>query len=293
MFFYSDGPDNGEGYTFWIDEVQFENVGLLAHPKSSIMGGDDVVSLAYLGLDVDIRDVSYSINLPDGTDQAYILSKAYFDLKSSNENVVRVTSDNELEIMGPGLALIRASLGDVDSEGSLTLNVQGTFQLAPEPTLAASQVISIFSDSYTDVPVDYYNGFWAPFQTTLSEDFVIDGNRILNYTNFNFVGTMFSNPTVDASLMTHLHLDIFIPGAIQPNTNLTLTLRDFGPDGSDGGGDDSDLVTTLNSGDLSQGVWNAIDIPLAGLSAKSRLGLIIYEGNALTNFYADNIYFYN
>ncbi len=293
MFFYSDGPDNGEGYTFWIDEVQFENVGLLAHPKSSIMGGDDVVSLAYLGLDVDIRDVSYSINLPDGTDQAFTLSKAYFDLNSSNENVVRVTSDNDLEIVGPGLALIRASLGDVDSEGSLTLNVQGTFQLAPEPTLAPSQVISIFSDSYTDVPVDYYNGFWAPFQTTLSEDFVIDGNRILNYTNFNFVGTMFSNPTVDASLMTHLHLDIFIPGSIQPNTNLTFTLRDFGPDGSDGGGDDSDLVTTLNSGDLSQGVWNAIDIPLAGLSAKSRLGLIIYEGNALTNFYVDNIYFYN
>ena len=53
---------------------------------------------------------------------------------------------------------------------------------------------------------------------------------------------MFSNPTVDASLMTHLHLDIFIPGAIQPNTNLTLTLRDFGPDGSDGGGDEIMIV---------------------------------------------------
>jgi len=31
MFFYSEGPENGRGYTFWIDEVKFEKLGTLAH----------------------------------------------------------------------------------------------------------------------------------------------------------------------------------------------------------------------------------------------------------------------
>ena len=36
MFYYSEGPEDGNGYTFWIDEVKFENLGTVAHPKSAI-----------------------------------------------------------------------------------------------------------------------------------------------------------------------------------------------------------------------------------------------------------------
>ncbi|HRF40526.1 MAG TPA: hypothetical protein PK198_17160, partial [Saprospiraceae bacterium] len=32
MFFYSEGPENDRGYTFWIDEVKFEKLGAVAHP---------------------------------------------------------------------------------------------------------------------------------------------------------------------------------------------------------------------------------------------------------------------
>jgi hypothetical protein len=35
------------------------------------------------------------------------------------------------------------------------------FFLLPCPTLAQNNVISIFSDKYTDVPVNYYNGYWV------------------------------------------------------------------------------------------------------------------------------------
>lgn len=41
MFFYSEGPENEEGYTFWIDEVKFENLGTIAHPQPQILGGVD------------------------------------------------------------------------------------------------------------------------------------------------------------------------------------------------------------------------------------------------------------
>lgn len=293
MLYFAEGPENGEGYTFWLDEVKFENIGLLAHPKPVIMGGQNVVQLAYSGVEVNINNVSYSINLPSGINQEYSLTPAYFDLTSSNEAVVVIGPENEINVVGPGLALIRGYVDGVEAEGTLTLNVQGDFVSAPTPSVAASNVISIFSDSYENIQVDYYNGFWEPFQTTRSEDFTIDNDNILNYVDFNFVGTMFSNPTVDGTAMTHLHVDVFIPGAISAATNLDITVRDFGPDKADGGGDDSEINAAFSSADLVQGSWNSLDIPLSGLSSKDALGLIIYNGNELPNIYVDNVFFYN
>jgi len=36
MLYYSEGPEDGKGYTFWIDEVKFENLGTIAHSLSLI-----------------------------------------------------------------------------------------------------------------------------------------------------------------------------------------------------------------------------------------------------------------
>ncbi len=47
---------------------------------------------------------------------------------------------------------------------------------------------------YTNIPVDFYNGFFAQFQTTLGgADLNINGDRIIQYTNLNFVATEFKN----------------------------------------------------------------------------------------------------
>lgn len=293
MLYFSEGPENGEGYTFWLDEVKFENVGVLAHPKASIMGGQNVVKLAYQGIDVNIENVSYAINQPDGVFQDYNIEPAYFDLTSSNESVVQIGADNKINIVGNGLALIKGFVNGVEAEGTLTLNVQGAFTSAPVPSYDQANVISLFSDQYNNVPIDFFNGFWEPFQTTLSQDFEINGDNFLNYTNFNFVGNQFANPTVDATAMTHLHADIFVPGAVQSSTILNITIRDFGPDGTDGGGDDSEITMSFDDADLNAGAWNSLDIPLTSLSTKNSLGLIIYEGTDIPNFYLDNLFFYN
>lgn len=293
LLYFAEGPENGLGYTFWLDEIKFEKTGLLAHPRATIMGGDDVVKLAYQGIDVNIENVSYSINLPDGVFKDYNIQPGYFSLSSGNESVVQIDADNKIKIVGPGLALIKGYIDGVEADGSLTLNVQGSFSSAPAPIYDQANVVSLYSDHYNNVPVDFFNGYWEPFQTTRSEDFAINGDNILNYVEFNFVGNQFSNPTVDASAMTHLHLDLFIPVAVQSSTSLNITIRDFGPDGTDGGGDDADIIESFTDLDLSSGVWNSIDIPLNGLSSKNALGLLIYEGNELPNFFLDNVFFYN
>ena len=77
-----------------------------------------------------------------------------------------------------GTAVITASLGGVEAEGSLTINAAGEFELAPAPTTDPSNVISVFSDTYTNIPVDFFNGYWQPYQTTLGGEIIINGQNV-------------------------------------------------------------------------------------------------------------------
>jgi len=180
--------------------------------------------------------------------------------------------------------------------GSLTINSLGAFSHAPVPTQDPANVISLFSDAYTNVPVNYYNGYWAPWQTTLSDDFTVDGDNILQYTIFNFVGVEFSSPTVDATSMSHFHLDAYIPGPIAPGRQLRVLLVDFGADGAYGGGDDTRHSTTFTAPTLVSQNWISIDLPfssLTGLDSRSNLAQLILEGGDGSKIFIDNLYFYN
>ena len=146
------------------------------------------------------------------------------------------------------------------------------------------------------MPVNYYNGYWAPWQTTLSDDFTVDGDNILQYTIFNFVGVEFSSPTVDATSMSHFHLDAYIPGPIAPGRQLRVLLVDFGADGAYGGGDDTRHSTTFTAPTLVSQNWISIDLPfssLTGLDSRSNLAQLILEGGDGSKIFIDNLYFYN
>lgn len=291
MFYYSEGPEDGEGYTFWIDEVKYENLGTVAHPQPIILAGKDNKIEAFKSVAFTIDSLSESFNLPTGLDQTENLTSAYFDFVSSNPSVATVDATGKGTVVGAGTAVITASIAGVKAKGSLTIESSGDFVHAPKPTLDASKVISIFSDAYTNVNVDYYNGHWAPYQTTESADFEVDGDHILNYTNFNFVGISFANPTVDASDMSHLHFDVYVPKGTTDG-KLQITVRDFGADGTYGGTDDATAIQVFSN--LTAGAWNSLDVSLSALTTKGHVGQIVCEnsGSSLTSFYADNIYFY-
>lgn len=297
MFFYSEGPENDRGYTFWIDEVKFEKLGTIAHPKFSILNGQDQVETSFVGVTKVIGGLTASFNLPDGVDQAINVTQSYFEFVSSNPAIATVSSTGLVSVVGgPGTATITATVGGVPVQGSLRIQSVGNFQPAPTPTRPASRVISIFSDAYPNVPVNYYNGYWQPWQTTVSNDFSVNGNNVLNYTIFNFVGIEFSSPTVNANAMTHLHMDVFIPGPIAPGRELRVIVVDFGPDGAFQGGDDTRHSTTFRAPTLVSGSWIPIDIPFSSmtmLTRRANLAQIILEGGDGGSIYVDNIYFYN
>jgi len=301
MLFYATGPENNNGYTFWIDELQFEKLGTIALPKPAILNGEDVFQTSFIGSSIDLSTgLSLTVNLASGINETVSVAPGYFAFSSTDNDVARVSELGIVSIVGKGTAEITAILGGVKAKGSLTVEVAGQFTPAPIPTLAPSQVISIFSDAYTNVPVDFYNGYYAPFQTTTSNDFAVNGDNILNYENYNFVGIEFNQnvPTINGTAMTRMHLDIFIPDSFDPASTLRINLVDFGADTSFGGGDDSSVSITLSTKStpaLVTGQWISIEMDITGMAIRSNLAQIVFdaEGNTTprpSSFYVDNIY---
>jgi hypothetical protein len=297
MFWYSAGTQNtnGYGYTFWIDELQFEKLGTIGQPRPKIYDGQDIEIQSFIGTDGFVELPKVTLNLASGQNVTVNAAHSYFNWTSSNQNIVTIDETGFFITHTPGKAVISATAAGVQAEGTLTVNVLGEFKFAPTPTRDPSKVISIFSDVYNNVPVDFFNGYWEPFQTTQSADFTINGDNILNYTNFNFVGNQFANPTIDATEKSNLHINMFIPGEIPSNLDFLITLVDFGADGVEGGNDDLRQQVFFNGSHFQADTWSTLEIPIT-LANRSKMGLIIYEninGSSLTNFYLDNIYFYS
>ena len=41
MFIIAEGPEDGEGYSIWLDQVKFEKLGTIAHPRPAIQNGEN------------------------------------------------------------------------------------------------------------------------------------------------------------------------------------------------------------------------------------------------------------
>ena len=296
MFWYSEGAENNLGYTFWIDNVKYEKLGTIAHGQASIMNGSNASETTFVGVTSKVDGVIATFNMPNGINQSVTISPAYLNFTSSNPTVASVDSSGVVTSLSAGTTIITATFNGIPTTGKLTINCVGVFSHSPVPTLNQANVISIFSNAYTNVPVNYYNGYWAPWQTTLSNDFSVQGDNVLNYTVFNFVGIEFSNPTINANSMTHFHLDAYIPGSIAPGRQLRVVLVDFGANGIYGGGDDTRHSTTFTAPFLVSQNWMSIEIPFSampGLLSRSHLAQIILEGGDNSVIYADNIYLHN
>jgi hypothetical protein len=309
MFRYATGTQgtNGSGYIFWIDELKFEKLGTIGQPRPTIANGVNKTISSFIGVTIPIADLKEIFNMPSGLDQAVFPAPDYFVFKSSNPNVATVDSKGLITVVGSGSTVITANIGGslnatndfvggLNSIDSITVNSLGAFSLPPTPTRDPSKVLSIFSDSYTNVPVTYYNGFWTPGSTTGSADFSVNGNNFLNYTTFNYVGIATSNPTLNATGMTNIHFDMYIPNSVPANFDFLVSIEDWGPNQVDNGNpqDDTRQQIFVRASQVQANTWISIDAPFT-LVNKNNIGLIIMEninGSSLTNFYMDNIYFY-
>ncbi len=307
MFWYAEGPENGDGYTFWIDELQFEKLGTVAQPRPAIFFGEDLEAEAFIGIEgfIPREGLTQTFNLASGINETVIAAPSYFTFSSSNVDVVRVSELGVLSPVGLGTTEITATLGGVKAEGSALLQVSGGFEFAPDPTRSADDVISVFSDSYTNVPGVNYNPNFGG-QTTIGGFVQInEDNSILVYENLNFVANVI-DPTIDVSQKTHIHVDIRIEETIDSGDSIRFELVDFGSDGVFGGGNDTGGAITYASGQLESGTWISLDIPINSFtdntgggssgfvnSARTNLAQVVFASGGISTIFVDNIYFYS
>lgn len=297
MLFYSEGPEEGKGYTFWIDEVKFEKLGTLANPRAVILGGQDITVNAEIGERVPITGMRYTANLPTGVDRTLDIAAGYFEFTSSDPTVAAV-ENGFATVLSAGTSEISATLGSIVATGSMVINstgqVEGPATRAPIPNVPADRVISMYTNVYPNVPIDTWNTRW---QFSTAEEFFIQvqGDDVIRYRNLNFVGIEFASSTIDASDMTHFHLNIWTPDNTSTPATFKVLLVDFGPDNAFGGGDDSSHEITIARPTLVSESWVTIDIPMssfAGLQNRANLAQLVLSGD-LPNIYLTNVYFYN
>lgn len=159
---------------------------------------------------------------------------------------------------------------------------------ATTPTRPAANVISMFSNAYTNVTVDTWKTDWSPVVTL--EDIQVAGNDTKKYSNLQFVGieTIGAN-LIDASGMLYFHIDYWTPNM----TAFRVKLVDVGANAEFGGGDDTESELTFTP---TIAGWNSLEIPLSDfMMAKSHIAQLIFSGNPSgpAVVYIDNVYFHN
>src|SRR5690606_22364361 len=145
---------------------------------------------------------------------------------------------------------------------------------APAPTTPEANVLSIFSDAYTNVAGTDFNPNWGQATVVTQEE--IAGNNSLKYANLNYQGTAFAT-AIDVSAMTMVHVDYWTSDA----TVLNLSLISSGP------------AETPFAFTLTTGQWTGVDIPLSSFSSVVDLADVIqlkFDGNG--TIFLDNIYFF-
>jgi len=148
-------------------------------------------------------------------------------------------------------------------------------EAAPTPTLSEANVISIFSDAYTNIDGVNLNPAWG--QSTVVTEMTIEGNNTLLYTGLNYQGTEFT--AQDVSGMTYLHIDYWTDNSTALNffvISQTPTV-------------DSDYHTFA----LVSEQWVSVDIPLTTFPNVDLTDVFQFKVEGNGTIYWDNFYFYS
>ncbi len=299
LFYYSASPVNGSGYTLWFDEVKFENIPSLANLTGYVRGGNtDSLTKAETGDSAYMADFKASVNLPTGVDETVSVSPYYFSFASSDNTVATVSENGMARVTGAGTSIITATLAGKPATGSLKIISSGTpvmpLTAAPVPPARnASDVISLYSNAYTNVPVSTWNTHWQ-FSTAENSFIKINNDDVIRYRYLNFVGIEFLNPTINITPMRYMHMDIWTPNPTALPNNFKVLLVDFGANGVFGGGDDAQHEITVTAPTLQSNNWVSLDVPLSqftGLTTRAHVAQLVLSGT-IPDVYVDNVYFY-
>ncbi len=257
-----------------------------AGPMPSValtVGGEAVVEAADYFRDPEGETVTYVARTEGGGVAEVTVEDGAVRVRGLREGTAEVTVTARSATGATGEMTFSAYVGNADSPQT------------PAPTPPARDslnVVSLFSAAYKDVTVTTWSAYWDQADV---KDTVIAGDAVKKYTNLVFAGIEF--PLIDATSMTHIHMDVWTPDATASPAAFKIKLVDFGADGAYAGGDDSEhelSYTAASTPALVTGAWIGFDIPLAdftSLDSTANLAQLLISGNPNT-VYVDNVYLY-
>ena len=274
LFNFSAGTNDtgGQAYTLWIDEVKYEKLGTLAHTRI-----ENMTMAGFPSGDFEIGTLAGYVNLPNGIDQKMTMSSKYFTFESSNPEIATINENVITFHGGKGKVVFTPK----EAQGSIT--VTDVYDFAPVPSHNEANVISLYSDKYTNTLSSPFNGYWD-WQTTSNNEINAGGDHIMHYGTFNYVGIVLDNDA-DCSDMDCLHIDILLMDESDGNQQITVEAHQ-------GGGD---AVATVGKkvATLKTGEWISVDVPLdANTNLVHELMLQRPDGSNYQDILVDNIYFY-
>jgi len=149
---------------------------------------------------------------------------------------------------------------------------------APVPLPPASNVISIFSDVYPDIPGTDFNPNWG--QSTVVSFLTILGDTTMKYSNLNYQGIQLgSNQNLTAAGMQYLHLDFWNANS----TDLGVFLISPGPVET--------RVSLVPPGATE--TWVSVNIPLTEFAPVDLTNVFQFKFDGNGTIYLDNIYFWD
>jgi endoglucanase len=184
----------------------------------------------------------------------------------------------------------------VDCGGSCPACVPMPMTAAPTPPARpAADVISLFSDAYTNITVDNWNQapiWYAPTGKPVLDVMVATNpTKKIQFANDGFIGVVL-NAYNNATSMTHFHMDYWIP------TNADLIGKVLNPKWSNhpgmAGENNALLLTNLPT---VAGSWVSLDVLLSTFTAQGTVPSLNREAlkeflitSNLGDVYVDNIY---
>jgi len=161
-------------------------------------------------------------------------------------------------------------------DGVITGPLPEPTTVPPIPPHAAVDVISIYSDTYTNIPGTDFNPNWGQ-STTVTVDYLAAGNNTLKYENLNYQGTQFAS-ALDVSGYENLHVDFWTPNS----TDLGIFLISSGP---------VEVEYLLVPPGTTES-WQSLDIPLTAFAGVNLADVIQFKVDGNGTVYFDNWYFW-
>ncbi|SDG38332.1 T9SS type A sorting domain-containing protein [Psychroflexus sediminis] len=214
------------------------------------------------------------------------------------EFAMRVNVDASGNLVNPATEVITTYVDNLTApQGSaITVPPQPSTAAPLPPSRNSSDVISIFSDAYTDITVDTFDTDWCPGETV---ELMIEGNATKRISGLGCEGIDWQSArTVDASGMTHFHMDIWTESETL-DKSFNMKFSNWAGGTAEANAIEFSATNASNPAlpNPNPGTWISFDIPLTSFteidgSSISDIVQFVITSNLGTVYY-DNLYLYS